>query len=310
MYGVIYKITNMLNGMKYVGQTTRAIEERFNEHARAKTHLGNAIRLHGVENFTIELIEECETQEQLNEREIFWIAELNTKHPIGYNFTDGGEGSKGLTEETLEKMRSHKHSLETLALMSIVQKKRAGTPEGKACIKKAREIRWEKEKARPPKERGWIRKCRKNIFPVLEAELISRKIKFSTIASYLNMTETTFARKMNGKVYIKVEEAEAIKNFLGLDMTIEELFIRDDSFDAEKTFSNRCKAWNIYPALKAELDRQKITATELAKHLDLSRPTVSRKLQGKVGISPEQKAAIRNFLQVDTPLEELFKRRE
>jgi len=46
------------------------------------------------------------------------------------------------------------------------------------------------------------------------------------------------------------------------------------------------------------------------KHLDLSRPKVSRKLQGKVGISLEQKAAIKDFLQVDTPLEELFKRSE
>jgi len=115
---------------------------------------------------------------------------------------------------------------------------------------------------------------------------------------------------MNGKVCIKVEEAEAIKNFLGLDMSIEELFIRDDGFSAEKTFSNRCADWNIYPALKVELDRQKITSTELAKHLDLSRPTVSKKLQGKVSISLEQKAAIKDFLQVDTPLDELFKRCE
>lgn len=107
-----------------------------------------------------------------------------------------------------------------------------------------------------------------------------------------------------------IEEAEAIKNFLGLDMSIEELFIRDDGFNAEKTFSNRCADWNIYPALKAELGRQKITATELAKHLGLSGQTISKKFQGKVSISPEQKTAIKDFLQVDTPLDELFKRCE
>lgn len=189
----------MLNGMKYVGKTTRAIEERFNEHTKAKTHLGNSIRFHGAENFLLEIIEECETQEQLNEREIFWIAELNTKHPYGYNFTDGGEGSKGFTEETLEKIRSRKYSPESLALMSIVQKKRAGISEGKANLKKAREIRLEKEKARPPEERGCIKKFRKSVYPVLETELIKRKISHTVLAKIFGITPWSISKKYEVK---------------------------------------------------------------------------------------------------------------
>ncbi len=46
-----------------------------------------------MENFTIEVIEECETQEDLNEREKFWIKVLNSKQPNGYNILDGGGGS-------------------------------------------------------------------------------------------------------------------------------------------------------------------------------------------------------------------------
>ena len=92
VYGVIYCITCLLNGMKYVGQTTRSVERRFKEHARAKNHLGNAIRKYGRENFTIKILEKCETPDQLNEREIFWIREINCKSPNGYNLTDGGEG--------------------------------------------------------------------------------------------------------------------------------------------------------------------------------------------------------------------------
>ena len=106
-------------------------------------------------------------------------------------------------------------------------------------LDKARKSRWEKEKARPLEERGWIRKCRKNIFPVLEAELVSRKIKFDVIACCLNLTGTTFARKMNGKVKITIKEAEAIKNFLGSAMTLEELFVRNDGRDTTETFSTR-----------------------------------------------------------------------
>ena len=44
----------------------------------------------GLENFTLEIIEECETQEQANERERFWIKVLNCKIPNGYNQRNGG----------------------------------------------------------------------------------------------------------------------------------------------------------------------------------------------------------------------------
>ena len=118
MYGVIYKITNTKNGMIYIGQTTRSVKERFGEHMKSDYLIGRAIRKYGVENFTVEVIEECATPEQLNEREIFWIAKLNTKHPHGYNMTDGGEGATGLTEESLAKLR-RKRTLETLKLMSV-----------------------------------------------------------------------------------------------------------------------------------------------------------------------------------------------
>ena len=46
----------------------------------------------GLENFTIEIIEECETQGQANEREQFRINVLKSKMPKGYNRTNGGEG--------------------------------------------------------------------------------------------------------------------------------------------------------------------------------------------------------------------------
>ncbi len=93
MYGVIYKITNLLNGKPYVGQTTRTIEERFKEHVSHNQYLiGKAIRKYGKENFSIEVLDECETQKELNERERFFIATLNCRHPNGYNLDIGGKG--------------------------------------------------------------------------------------------------------------------------------------------------------------------------------------------------------------------------
>lgn len=88
---IIYKITNRLNGKIYVGQTRQPIEKRFLQHAHAATPLGAAMRQCGLENFTIEIIEECDTPEQTKAREIFWISVLKCKTPDGYNQSDGGE---------------------------------------------------------------------------------------------------------------------------------------------------------------------------------------------------------------------------
>ena len=87
---IIYKITNLINGKIYIGQTKFTVEKRFKEHAKADSPLGHAIRKYGKKNFKAEVIETCQTFTELNEREIFWIKELNCKVPNGYNIADGG----------------------------------------------------------------------------------------------------------------------------------------------------------------------------------------------------------------------------
>lgn len=87
---VIYKITNTLNGKIYIGQTKQKIEKRFLQHFYSYSPLGRAMRQCGIENFTIEIIEECESQQELTEREKFWIKVLKSKIPNGYNQNDGG----------------------------------------------------------------------------------------------------------------------------------------------------------------------------------------------------------------------------
>ena len=89
---VIYKITNLLSEKIYIGQTKQKIEQRFLQHSKANSPLGQAMRQCGLENFTVEVIENCKTQAELNEREKFWIKILNSKSPNGYNQTNGGGG--------------------------------------------------------------------------------------------------------------------------------------------------------------------------------------------------------------------------
>lgn len=55
-------------------------------------HLGRLCVNAAQENFTVEIIERCLSQAELNERERFWIKVLKSKSPNGYNLTDGGAG--------------------------------------------------------------------------------------------------------------------------------------------------------------------------------------------------------------------------
>lgn len=89
----IYKITNIINGKCYIGQTTDA-KRRFQQHK----HLGYgnqdnkvlyyAINKYGINNFTFEIIES--QVENYNERERYWIKYYDS-YENGYNETEGGE---------------------------------------------------------------------------------------------------------------------------------------------------------------------------------------------------------------------------
>lgn len=93
----IYKITNSLNGKMYIGKTMKAVAERWQEHChdynrRSEEHrpLYAAMNKYGIDNFTIETIEEC-SDSIINEREKYWI-EYFGAFKNGYNATIGGDG--------------------------------------------------------------------------------------------------------------------------------------------------------------------------------------------------------------------------
>ena len=93
----IYKITNNFNNKIYIGKTEHTVEKRFKEHCsdafrdrNEKRPIYAAMRKYGIENFTIETIEETDNPE---EREKYWI-EYYGSFKNGYNATMGGDGKK------------------------------------------------------------------------------------------------------------------------------------------------------------------------------------------------------------------------
>lgn len=132
----IYKIENLINGKIYIGKSVNIekrfrthINDSFNENKPEYNHLiHKAIRKYKVENFSFDIIEECDENE-LNSREMYWIHTYDCcvldGRDKGYNMTRGGEGSssidvykvyelwdKGLSvTEIADKLHNDKHAV-------------------------------------------------------------------------------------------------------------------------------------------------------------------------------------------------------
>ena len=95
----IYRIENLINHKNYIGQSMQ-IDTRWSAHKRLAFEpnavgyeypLYKAIRKYGLENFNFTILEEC-LEEQLDERETYWIKQFEAFGPKGYNQTSGGAG--------------------------------------------------------------------------------------------------------------------------------------------------------------------------------------------------------------------------
>lgn len=163
---IVYKITNTVDGKQYVGVTIQPLQKRWRQHCRfdGSVLLNNAIKKYGPQMFQHEILEECETEEAMFSREMYWIQTLNTQKPYGYNICPGGNkppSSTGLkrsaahkeairqaqlghslSRERQEKMRlartktgvvGAKHTPETKQKMSLARKQYWANKKGNTC---------------------------------------------------------------------------------------------------------------------------------------------------------------------------------
>jgi len=123
-YGIIYKVTNIINGKIYIGQTTKSLKNRKRRHIGRNDNLyfHRALNKYGKNSFKWEIICECENQDDLNEEEIYYIKKHNSYwKENGYNLSLGGDGNGGLygeingmygknhSKESIEKMKRNRH---------------------------------------------------------------------------------------------------------------------------------------------------------------------------------------------------------
>ena len=117
VYGIIYKITNLINGKIYIGQTVKkfkrrytangeGIERVYNHHLNYKnnnryynTHLVNAIKKYGFDAFeVIEIFDIAFSKKELDIKEIYYIEKFDCIKN-GYNRIEGGGGVRLFGED-------------------------------------------------------------------------------------------------------------------------------------------------------------------------------------------------------------------
>lgn len=93
----IYKITNLVNQKLYIGQTVNP-QDRWRDHTREARKeqpsmiVHHAMKKHGIDNFTFEVIETCDSQDEANYQEE-WHIKISCSHVStdgGYNVSLGG----------------------------------------------------------------------------------------------------------------------------------------------------------------------------------------------------------------------------
>ena len=105
----IYLIENINTCKKYIGQTKVSLRTRIKRHIRESVNYKyNSILYlsfikYGIKNFNVSVLELCEESE-LNDKEKYWIKQLETMSPKGYNLTSGGGQGTIYTEELINIM--------------------------------------------------------------------------------------------------------------------------------------------------------------------------------------------------------------
>lgn len=109
---IIYKTTNLVNGKIYIGQS---INDDDHNYIGSGTYIKKAIKKYGKDNFKKEIIERCDSKENLNNRELFWIRHYGTTNRnVGYNVATWSDGLFSI--ESRERQKSflgRKHSTKT-----------------------------------------------------------------------------------------------------------------------------------------------------------------------------------------------------
>lgn len=105
MYYFIYKTTNKINGKYYIGMhKTDNLEDGY---LGSGTYFSRALEKYGKENFEREILEYCDSDEEMHNAESRYITEDIVNDKNSYNLKLGGYGGWDYANKVLKENRSN-----------------------------------------------------------------------------------------------------------------------------------------------------------------------------------------------------------
>jgi group I intron endonuclease len=109
-----------LNGKKYIGYTSKTMEERLQDHIGealegSERHFHRAINKYGSENIVSEVLAEVFNKDEAKKLEETFVEKLDT-FKSGYNMTRGGDGgntTEKYTEEAMKNLSNRRSALQS-----------------------------------------------------------------------------------------------------------------------------------------------------------------------------------------------------
>ena len=136
MVGYIYKTTNNINQKIYIGKHQSS--EYDPKYFGSGKILRRAIEKYGLDNFSNEIIDMADTDEELNEKEKYYIEYYKSLYGKDcYNLANGGDGGD------VFKYQSPEYKQKFIDKMTLINKQRCNTDEFKNKISKATSKRYQ-----------------------------------------------------------------------------------------------------------------------------------------------------------------------
>lgn len=213
-----YRITNQVNGKIYIGKATD-IRKRWNQHKTASNRqdpndfsiLHRAMLKHGFDKFIIEQLSEHETEAESLAQEMQLIEAYQSRNrDIGYNLTEGGEGSSGYKHTNVAKQKMSEikkmayigegnpfygktHSTDTRALISEFASTRTGEANpfhgkkhSEESLRKIKQNHYDKPKRFSEDDIANM-KYQKEVLKMTYLEIaVERNVHWKTIANAVN----------------------------------------------------------------------------------------------------------------------------
>lgn len=149
----VYVIINKVTDEKYVGVTKRQLYYRWSGHMtrsrdknrkKQQSALTAAIQKYGKEAFTIRALSETLTEAVGYQLEKFWIRELQTQVPNGYNMTEGGRAGFSLSQKIRRKIsKAQKLRMADPAVRDRLRQSRTRPQRQIAQRKSMRQQKWQ-----------------------------------------------------------------------------------------------------------------------------------------------------------------------